>query len=390
MLGVSWVEQTREKGGASKREIDSRAATQPTATLVHAVSGEVIQASGDTELLLFCSPAAAVGRDFHQMVHPDDLVELLGSQEACVSCEGTWTRVRRRDGTWLEVRSRRVEASPGRDAIERILVALAPQGPARTGEGDTGPALAEARTLAGAIPDQRAREALLEARLEAMVQLVGGLAHEFNNAVAAAKSNIHWAEGEAGRLSPGPEADDLQGALADTRAAIGHLGLLVGDLRRFTHIDDHTAEGVRLDELVQAAVSMARSKVRPFSSLVLEVKAGAPVSLNPVRLTQILLNLIYNAVDAFEGRFRPENKIHVRAGRAELGWWVEVEDNGVGIAPDQLDRILDPYFTTKVTGTGLGLPLVSGFAKEMGAALTVRSVLGQGSVFRVETRRVGR
>lgn len=115
------------------------------------------------------------------------------------------------------------------------------------------------------------------------------------------------------------------------------------------------------------------------------------------KLKQVLVNLALNALDAaVEGGSRIEISFAIETGCAgcepsfnqancaERSWlWLKVSDNGPGMAPELLEKIYDPFFTTKNRGTGLGLSIAHSVIKEHGGRLQVESELGRGSTFAV-------
>jgi signal transduction histidine kinase len=115
--------------------------------------------------------------------------------------------------------------------------------------------------------------------------------------------------------------------------------------------------------------------------LVRQIGRNLRVCVTPGYITQIVLNLVANSVDAVVGVKRP--RIAVRADLVDRGVQVVIEDNGPGIAPDVLPRIFEPFFTTKPAGagTGLGLSVCYGLARRMGGSLAVRSLPGEGTAF---------
>ncbi|RMA41239.1 ATP-binding protein [Rhodophyticola porphyridii] len=136
-----------------------------------------------------------------------------------------------------------------------------------------------------------------------------------------------------------------------------------------------------VDELVEQ-FHLAASK----KGIDIIVETGAhEVLADPLRLRQILLNLIGNAV-----KFTDSGTVTVRTGSDSGKTWVEVEDTGCGIAPDQIDQIFERFVqvdasnSRKHDGVGLGLPIAKHLAELHGGTIKVRSVEGQGSVFRVE------
>src|SRR5690606_20968451 len=104
------------------------------------------------------------------------------------------------------------------------------------------------------------------------------------------------------------------------------------------------------------------------------------VMADPSQLRRALLNLIRNAMDAMEGG----GSLTIRCGSNATHAIIEVGDSGPGIPAEELERIFDPFFSTKVSGTGLGLPLTAQIIEEHGGRILVASQMGAGSVFKIE------
>jgi CheY-like chemotaxis protein len=109
------------------------------------------------------------------------------------------------------------------------------------------------------------------------------------------------------------------------------------------------------------------------------------IPANAPRLGQVLLNLLVNAAHAVDSSKAAQNEIQIATGVDSASTWIEVRDNGSGIAPEIRERIFEPFFTTKAVGigTGLGLSLCRTYVQAMGGTIEVESALGRGSVFRV-------
>jgi CheY-like chemotaxis protein/anti-sigma regulatory factor (Ser/Thr protein kinase) len=109
---------------------------------------------------------------------------------------------------------------------------------------------------------------------------------------------------------------------------------------------------------------------------------------NETRLAQIFLNLIVNAAQAFESEDKEHNRIRIVAHETGDDCFIEVQDNGPGIPPENMRRIFDPFFTTKPVGvgTGLGLSICHGLIESMHGSISVTSELGKGSTFTVQLR----
>jgi polar amino acid transport system substrate-binding protein len=162
---------------------------------------------------------------------------------------------------------------------------------------------------------------------------------------------------------------------------------IVEDLKDFARQGDpDLRDGVALNDVLQATVRLARNHLEKSTArFELDCAPGLPpIRGNPQRIEQVLVNLLVNSCQALPDR---ERAIRVRTfldapARAVC---VEVADEGVGIAPEHLPRLTDPFFTTKREsgGTGLGLAVSAGIVKEHGGALTFSSEPGRGTVARL-------
>jgi signal transduction histidine kinase len=114
--------------------------------------------------------------------------------------------------------------------------------------------------------------------------------------------------------------------------------------------------------------------------LTLQVPEGLPsVAVDRQQLKQALINLLLNAIQATP----PEGSVQVMAAAEPEALRIAVTDSGSGIAPEMMDRIFDPYFTTKPEGTGLGLPIALRIIQAHGGTLDVSSALGGGTTVEV-------
>ena len=237
------------------------------------------------------------------------------------------------------------------------------------------------RGLRELLTRQRQREADVAVRLArvdqlaSLGQLAAGLAHEIKNPLAGIQGALEVlrdesVDGETVRIYEEMLAELKRvnvilyrllesGRPAPLRLARTDLGKLLGE----------TSELLR--------PSLRRQKVE----LATEVAAALPtLELDPAKIRQVLVNLIQNAAEAM-----PEQggRITVRASGfpAEAAVVIAVEDNGPGIAPDQLASIFEPFFTTKFTGTGLGLAISKSLVEQHGGRIEVTSELGKGTSF---------
>jgi len=152
-------------------------------------------------------------------------------------------------------------------------------------------------------------------------------------------------------------------------------------LRDFSRLQPDESETVAtdLDAMVREAIEISKPKLAA-TELVIELGSPPRAMLRPADCVTAIVNLIFNAVDAVQGK----GSIAVRSGSANGESWVEVQDNGPGIPANIRARILEPLFTTKgKQGTGLGVPIVFAFTQRHGGRLDIESEPGQGARFRM-------
>ncbi len=214
-------------------------------------------------------------------------------------------------------------------------------------------------------------------RLEAVGRLAGGAAHDFNNLLQAMLSQaqmLHVASGDAGQLA---EIASEQEHLIQRAAALTRQLLL------FSRRETARPERLELNELVRGASSMLERLVRENILLELDLAPlELPVVADHGQLEQVLVNLVVNACDAMPDGGR----LTIATSRSAEGWIsLSVEDTGHGIPTRVIDRIFDPFFSTKSaeTGTGLGLAVVHGIVTRHGGRVEVASRERVGSTFTV-------
>jgi PAS domain S-box-containing protein len=227
--------------------------------------------------------------------------------------------------------------------------------------------------------ESRARQAQ---RLEAVGQLTAGIAHNFNNMLAAIIPALAMVEREV----PPPLAQLTRGAAqAATRAAelVRELMTLAGYRREARRAIEAPAT------IVEHTLQLCQSTFERTIAIVVDVAAGLPaVEVDAGQIEQAVLNLLLNARDAVRGR--PEAMVAMRVGPAvdpdapgrPMVAFI-VEDNGPGIAPKDVERVFDPFFTTKEigAGTGLGLSTAYAIAREHGGGLRYEPRPGGGARF---------
>jgi len=234
----------------------------------------------------------------------------------------------------------------------------------------------------------RAEETLRHTqKLEAIGQLTGGVAHDFNNMLTIIRSSVEFLRRP--NLAEERRTRYLE-AVSDT---VDRAAKLTSQLLAFARRQPLKPEvfevGARLQDLADMLNAVTGARIR----IVTEVPAPpCHVRVDASQFETALINLAVNARDAMEGEGtltlrldsnRSLPRICAHAGASGPFVALSVMDHGAGIAPDLLSRIFEPFFTTKSVGkgTGLGLSQVIGFAKQSGGDVEVASEVGHGSTF---------
>jgi C4-dicarboxylate-specific signal transduction histidine kinase len=228
-----------------------------------------------------------------------------------------------------------------------------------------------------------AREELLRAeRLAAVGRLAAGIAHEVGNPLGAVTGYAELARARVEAGQAGPEVVDYLGRIS---AEAGRIDLIVRDLLDFARPAQLELGPVQVVDALDAALRLGGVQARTRA---VTVRRELPVDLPAVnadarRLAQVFLNLLLNAADAMQGA----GEVSVQARR--LGDEVEVvfTDGGTGIPAQDLPRVFDPFFSTKVPGqgTGLGLAVCHGILESFGGSISAENH-ARGAAFRLRLR----
>jgi PAS domain S-box-containing protein len=239
----------------------------------------------------------------------------------------------------------------------------------------------------------------LQSRLAAMGTLVAGVAHEINNPLAAELAGqgiaLELARGartrrqKGERLDPEVEVhvlDQLIEALEDAQEGGQRVARIVKDMAAFGSPDLRRTR-VRLADAVADAMRWLPASVAQVATVAVEIGVAPDVMAAAGQIKQVVVNLVTNAAKATRPGKRGE--IVVRIGQGPKGTArLEVVDDGTGIEPAIRARIFEPFFTTRQVGegrgSGLGLAVCHAIATSHGGTLTVESVEGKGSTFRME------
>ena len=229
---------------------------------------------------------------------------------------------------------------------------------------------------------ERAQEqAIRRERLHALEQIAGGVAHDINNSLAGVTTYAALILGKDLDSQTRGWADGIQIAASDIAGTVRRLRQFYGDPQ-----DQQTRGPIDISALVREAIQLTKPKwldesLRRRKAITLAVQdEAAPMIFGDLSaLRSVLANLIFNAVDAVVGAGQITLRITARASQAVI----EISDNGEGMSDEQQRRCLEPFYTTKGEGTGLGLSVCRGIVKAHGGQIEIDSTAGKGTTVRL-------
>jgi PAS domain S-box-containing protein len=325
----------------------------------------------------------------YRILHPERGMRWIFGRGRVVRDEhGTPVRYSGIDIDITDRKAAEAELAAAKEALERLNEALE----------------ARVRERTAALEAEAERRAQAEARLhqaqkmEAVGQLTGGLAHDFNNILQVIVGNLQIAsrlvERGVGVGGDGPPREQLQAAIATAQRASRSARDLVLRMLAFSRLQN--LEPAVVD--VNALIAGMRDMIARTLGETIEVDVRCAPDLWPTfadrnQLETALLNLVVNARDAMPGG----GSVTIQTGNVEIGAGdadeippgsyvvLSVADTGCGIAADVLPRVFEPFFTTKETGrgSGLGLSMVYGFVSQSGGHVRIASREGAGTRVRI-------
>lgn len=317
---------------------------------------------------------------WRNLAHPDDLERAQSELRACLRGNGeNWSikyRLRAKDGhyRWIMNHGKVVEhdsnGKPVRATGTHVDIT------------DNIEARNERRRLEAQLAQAR--------KMEAIGTLAGGIAHDFNNILTAI---LGFSELAVTQLEEGSRA---RASIEKVQNAGGRARDLVKNILSFTRKSTQQRTPIRIQQLLRDVIGLMRASLPS----IIEIRLGVDEECGQIlgdqnQIHQILMNLCTNAAHAME---ESGGVLHITINSKELrkndfpgeeqiapGSFVHicVEDNGPGIDPEIIDRIFDPYFTTKEVGkgSGMGLAIVKGIVRHHDGLIKVDSALGVGTLF---------
>jgi PAS domain S-box-containing protein len=300
-------------------------------------------------------PEALIGKPCMDYVHPADVAKKLMALDRALAHPGTPVtveqRVRRADGQW-RVFQTTAQSLPGGDEPMVVLNSRD---------------LTDARQL-----EEQLRQAQ---KMEAIGQLAGGVAHDFNNILAAIMM-------QTGLSNVPGVPDEVRENLEQIQLAAERAAELTRQLLMFSRRQMMQPRDVDLNELVKSLAKMLLRIIGETVTLRLDLDTQPLVTrVDPGMMDQLLMNLAINSRDAMP----TGGTLVIQTRRVAGSIAIRVHDTGIGIEPEVLPRIFEPFFTTKEAGkgTGLGLATVFGIVQQHHGTIDVKSEPNHGTTFTV-------
>lgn len=215
--------------------------------------------------------------------------------------------------------------------------------------------------------------------------LSASMAHEIRSPITAARSLVQ-------QIAEDPMASANAEYARVAAAELDRVERSVSHLLRYAREEPLRPREMELGEVVASALETLRERIdRSQVEVRVEMSESLPLSGDPDKLRRVVINLVTNGLEALDDSGFPGPTLTVTGGAAPAGQevWLRVADNGPGIEPDRLEKIFDPFHTSKTEGTGLGLAITRKLVEAHGGTVEVESTLGAGATFVVTLPRLG-
>ncbi|MGZ8474583.1 MAG: ATP-binding protein, partial [Candidatus Deferrimicrobiaceae bacterium] len=326
----------------------------PDLISLHDATGRILYASPASLRVLGIRPELMSGSPVEGFLHPDDAAKVVAEIRRAAAGEKADAslpyRMRRADGQFVDVESSSTPFPEGPEGERRVLCVTRDISGRRRMEAR----LAESQTLS------------------TIGMLAGGVAHEFNNALAGIQGALEMLAMHAGgNLQARPYLDTIQ--RMSSRAAE-----LTRQLLAYSRQGKYTPASIPLGRVVSETLPSIRTSLPPGVELAAEFDdALPPVHVDVGQMKQVVMGLCLNAAEAMAGSGRLSVRTYREPGDGRVV--LEVSDTGSGIDAKTMARIFEPFFTTKSVGRGMGLAAIRGIVDNHGGEIRVASSVGNGT-----------
>jgi two-component system sensor histidine kinase HydH len=210
-------------------------------------------------------------------------------------------------------------------------------------------------------------------RLASLGQLAAGVAHEIRNPLSSIRG---FAQLFRKRFEDGSEDQRYAEVMVQE---VDRLNRVIANLLDFARPQELVLREIRPREVAEHALALVRKEAEARSVRIRLEGNADPQLADPDQLTQALLNLMLNGLEAMDTG--GELGLELGSGQEGKGWTLRISDTGEGIPRENLSRLFDPFFTTKKRGTGLGLAIVHRIVESHGGSILVESEPGRGTSF---------
>jgi PAS domain S-box-containing protein len=326
------------------------------------------------------TPAEVQAHGWLAVVHPDDLFRVI---------ELTAHTARTLEPYKLEYRLRRASDNCYRWHLVRTVPMLGNDGELICWFGsatDIEDLKRAQEVLQRAHQEERRRhrdELAHVARLSMMGEMAAGLAHELNQPLHAIKN---YARGSVWRVSKGTEIDhELLAALEQTCKEADRASEIIGRVRRFIRKGDPQIAAVALNALIEEVVMLAQPDIEAHrATVVLELAKQLPsVAADSIQIEQVVMNLVRNGLESMNQTADVRRILTIATTHQPQGVRIDVCDCGSGLREEDLDKIFEPFYTTKPGGMGMGLAISSSIVRSHGGRLWASIDQDRGATFHV-------
>ena len=277
-----------------------------------------------------------------------------------------------------------IESRAEGDKIEPPAVAAATSSvPSISGEQ-----VGHAIILRDITESRRSEQQTIESeRLNALTLLAAGVAHEIGNPLNSLNIHLQLIEREARKLD-GAKRAELQESVEVARAEVNRLDSIISQFLRAIRPTRPQLHPENVNSIVEEAVRFFAPEIKDRDIVVeQELRSDLPLlELDHDQMKQALYNVIKNSFEAMKAR----GILRIRTDKDDSHVIIKFTDTGGGISAENLSRVFEPYFTTKTSGTGLGLLIVRRIVREHGGEMSIESSEGKGLTLTIRLPHVDR